>query len=68
MLLIAEIILTIFVWNKGWKWMSLMPIGVAILVGVMLGLSGSTEIGSFIIFDFLAIIALVIMLIKPKKS
>lgn len=67
MLLIAEIILTAFVWNKGWRWFSLLPVGIAVLVGIMLGLSGSTEIGGFVIFDILAIVALVIMLVNPKK-
>lgn len=68
MLLIAEIILTIFVWNKGWSWYSLIPVGIAVLIGFVLGLSGATQVGAFIIFDILAIIALVIMLLNPKKS
>ena len=68
MLLIAEIILTIVAWNKGWKWLSLIPIGISFLIGVMLGLSGFTSLGPFAIFDILAIIALVVMVSNPKTQ
>jgi uncharacterized membrane protein YfcA len=67
MLLIAEIILTVFVWRKGWKWLSLIPLGVAFLIGMMLGASGA-DLSSAFIFDGLAIIALIIMLVKNPKE
>ena len=69
MILIAEIILTVFVWRKGWKWLSLIPVGIAMLVGFLLGLSGVTELGNFAIFDVLAVVALIIMLLnKPNNQ
>lgn len=72
---IIEIILTIFVWRKGWRWLALLPIGIALLIGFIIGISvgmagGTPTTGGGIIFiDILAIIALIIMLIKgPKDS
>ena len=37
MLLLAEIILTIFDWRKGYKWLSLLPVGVGLITGFILG-------------------------------
>jgi uncharacterized membrane protein YfcA len=66
-MLIIEIILTVLVWRKGWKWLSLIPLGVAFLIGLIIGASGAS-INSAIIFDVLAIIALIIMLVKSPKE
>jgi len=74
MLIIIEVILTIVAWIRGWKWLSLIPIGSAFFLGM---LSGSiiaslgeypTNIISFIWIDILAVIALLIMIVKPKKK
>jgi len=67
MILILEIVLTVLVWNKGWRWLSLIPLGIAVLVGMIIGASGQTEIGAYIIFDVLAVIALIVMLLNPNK-
>lgn len=73
-MLLIEIILTIFVWRKGWRWISLLPIGIALFIGLFMGFgirvsNGDVNeaIGLGFILDVLAIIALIIMLtIKPK--
>ena len=69
-MLIIEIILTIFAWRKGWKWLSLIPIVVAFCIGIIIGLSGgTTDLTSYIIWDFLAIVILILMNITtPNKS
>ncbi|MCM1564577.1 MAG: hypothetical protein NC238_01225 [Dehalobacter sp.] len=72
-MLIIEIILTIFVWRKGWKWLSLIPIGIALLVGFSIGFGagmsgGAVNPGNVILIDIFAIIALIIMLVKGPKS
>jgi len=68
MLLIAEIILTIFAWRAGWKWLSLLPVGIAFAIGLAIGASGG-EISAGVIFvDIAAVIALIIMLVKPPKK
>lgn len=68
MLLIIEIILTVFVWRNGWRWLSLIPLGVAFLIGMIIGVTGTTDAASYMIFDVLAIVALIIMLAKKPKS
>jgi len=76
MLLIIEIILTIFVWRKGWRWWAIVPVGLALLIGLSIGfgigISGgdTSTIGmSSILIDLAAICALVIMLaVGPKKK
>lgn len=67
MLLLAQIILTIIVWKKGWKWLSLIPVGVCLLIGLLIGLSGGESI-SGIFIDIISIIALIVMWTKPKIS
>jgi len=71
MLLIAEIVLTVLVWQKGWKWLSLIPVISALLIGLMFGIVGGSLIVSpwIILIDVLAVIALIVMLnITPKKN
>lgn len=67
MLLIAEIILTILAWRKGWRWLAIIPVGIAVLIGMILGFSGGALEGAFV-FDILAIIALIVMWSKPPKT
>jgi len=71
MLLIVEIILTIVAWRKGWKWLSLIPLGIAVIIGFGLGASGNytmDELGSFVWIDIAAIVALIVMIAKPKQE
>ena len=70
-MLIIEIILTVFVWKKGWRWMSLIPVGIAFLIGIMMGVSGTlvdTSSVGIVFIDVLAIIALILMLVYPPKT
>jgi hypothetical protein len=74
-MLIIEIILTIFAWRNGWKWRSLIPVGIAILielsVGFGIGSAGGSVSGvspSLFFVDFCAIIALVVLICKKPKS
>jgi hypothetical protein len=74
MLFIAEIILTIFAWRNGWKWLALLPIGILFLIGMVLGFGIAAGGGSIenisagvIFFDIIAIIVLIIMVSKKKE-
>ena len=74
-MLIIEIILTIFAWKNGWKWLSLIPIGAALLLGLFMGIvigaSGgdiTTTNGLAIFLDISAIIALIILVSRKPKS
>jgi MFS family permease len=75
MLLILEIILTIFAWRRGWKWYALLPLGIAFAIGFLVGLSTGAsgglvgDIGWVIVFDIAAVIALIVMCaVKPKST
>jgi uncharacterized membrane protein YfcA len=75
MLLIAEFILTIFAWRNGWRWYSLIPIGVAVVIGIIIGISVGASGGSVddvngvaLIFDIGAVIALIVLCAKKPKS
>lgn len=75
MLLIAEIILTIFAWRKGWKWLSLIPMAAALFIGLLLGAgigaSGGDPMsvkGFGVFLDIVAVIALIVMVTKSPKS
>lgn len=67
MILIAEIILTFFAWKK-WKWLAILPIGIAFTIGLLIGMSGVTVDYSIIFIDVLAVIALIIMNIFGPKT
>lgn len=64
---ILEIILAVFAWRKGWKWMSLIPIAIAFVIGLICGLSGGTP-SDVILVDVIAIIALAIMCFKKPDD
>jgi len=75
MLLILEILLTIFAWRKGWKWFALLPLGIGVvisfLIGIIVGASGGsvdTAKGIGLVFDILVIIILVVMNIKKPDE
>lgn len=74
-MLIIEIILTVFAWRKGWKWLALLPVGIALLIGFIIGFSVGfsggdvSTLGNGVIFiDVMAIIALIIMIVKGPKT
>ena len=69
MLLFIEIILTIFAWRKGWKWLSLLPVGICVAIGFFIGLTGGDLEGpAFFVPDLLATLALILMIIKGPKG
>jgi uncharacterized membrane protein YfcA len=74
MLLIAEIILTIFAWRAGWKWLALLPLGIFGLIGFLIGLrigalGGTTsDISWAVIFDVIVVIILIVMIIIKRKK
>ena len=73
MLLIAEIILTIFAWKAGWKWLALIPIGVAFLIGFVIGTqldstTSLTGLSWFSLFDVAVIGILIFMIVKKRNK
>lgn len=75
MLLIAEIVLTIFAWRKGWKWFALIPLVGVLCLGFLLGMAvgasgGSVEsvTGFSVVLDIMAVIVLIILNVKGPKS
>lgn len=73
-MLIIEIVLTVFAWRKGWKWLALLPMGLALIIGALIGFAIGTSGGNVtgatgfgIALDVFAIIALIIMMAKPPK-
>lgn len=69
-MLIIEIILTIIAWNRGWKWYSLLPVGICFGIGLIAGLSGASasDLEGIWVLDALAMVALVIMIFAKKKE
>ena len=68
MVLIAEIILTVVAWRRGWRWRALLPTGVCSLIGILAGLGtgGSPEalesaLLPLLMIEGLAIIVLIVM-------
>ena len=72
MLLILEIGLTIAAWKRGWKGWALLPLAISFCIGFFWGLSsgGSLEelLGMGIIFDGLSVIALIVMIVRPRRQ
>jgi heme A synthase len=75
MLLIAEIVLTICAWRKGWRARALLPVGIGIgaafVVGLAVGTSGGNPediVGISILIEFAMIISLIVMMVKSPMS
>jgi len=75
MLLVAEIILTIFAWKKGWRWWALVPVALALLIGLFMGMGVGASGGDVdsvrgisIVLDVIAVIALIVMVTKGPKT
>jgi hypothetical protein len=73
-MLIVEIILTVFAWRKGWKAWALLPVGIALAIGLLIGFSvgasgGNAESvrGIGIFLDIVAIGVLIYMTAKGPK-
>ena len=68
-MLIIEIILVIFAWRNGWKWMALLPLVIAFVIGMLIGLSNpNVDLMNVVWIDILAILVLIGMLVKGKKE
>lgn len=63
---LIEIILTILVWRKGWKWYSLIPVGTVFVLALFIGLSHHVTQDIYFL-DVFAIIALILMYFNKKK-
>lgn len=75
MLLIAEIILTITAWRKGWRGWALLPmavvLGLAFVIGLAVGAAGGSDqdvVGPCLILEVLGIVALIIMAARAPKT
>ena len=75
MLLILEIILTVAAWRRGWKGWALVPLGVAVLLGMVIGgaigADGgdiSEAAGALLFLDIVCcLIPLIVMVARPRK-
>lgn len=75
MLLILEIILTIFAWRKGWKWLALLPVGIGFTLGLIIGFATGVTGGNVndikplaFVLDIIVFIVLIIMNVKGPKT
>jgi hypothetical protein len=73
MLLALQIGLTIAAWRRGWKAWALLPLGIAfgaaLVIGLVMGISGASEGGIFamgLFFDIACISGLIAMVVKPR--
>lgn len=70
-----ELILTGFAWRRGWKGFALIPMAVAVVLGLIIGISTVLTDASFemayaicLIIDVICVVTLIVMIIKPRKS
>jgi hypothetical protein len=75
MLLVLEIALTIAALLRGWKGWALLPLGMGIglgfLVGLVMGASGASADGAFaigLLLDLICIVTLIVMVVKPRRK
>jgi hypothetical protein len=75
MLLIVEIVLTVFAWRKGWKAWALLPLGIVMcigfFVGIMIGAGSITNdvlLPLSLLFDGTATVVLIILAIHAPAS
>lgn len=74
-MLIIEILLTIFAWRNGWKWLSVLPILCVILIGFFIGIVVGASGGDIMVakdlvvfLDIIVIVCLIILVVKKPKS
>jgi len=71
---IFQIILTIIARNRGWRWLSLIPIAVGLVLGFLIGAIGISmgysieDLRWSIILDLLLYAVLIYMCLKPKQN
>lgn len=71
---IAEIFLTVFAWQNGWRWKALLPLCIGLVSGCYIGTivsftGGTTDTSWTVIFDIATIIVLIVMCTKkPFKK
>lgn len=64
-----EIILIIFAWNRGWRFKSLLPISISILIGLFLVFTYNIQLRALVILDIcLNLIPTLVMIYKPAKG
>jgi hypothetical protein len=76
MLLIAEVCLTVAAWRKGWRFWALLPGGIAMLMGFLMGMAIGANGGSAqqlmpvaLLLDFACIAGLIGMVVRaPQKA
>jgi hypothetical protein len=75
MLLVLQIVLTIAAWLRGWKGWALLPLGIAVGVGFLIGLyMGESGVSDDIFYmvslmiDLACIGVLIGMVIKPRRK
>ncbi len=70
-MLLIQIILTVVAWNKGYKAMALLPVGITLFIGFMIGFANpgitDAELMSYVWIDALAVFILIAMIITAKK-
>ena len=72
MVFLAEILFTVFAWRSGWRWYSLLPPTIGLILQAYLGTivafsGGTTDITWTVIFNLGAIVALIVMCAKKPK-
>ena len=68
MLLILEIAAIVAVWRKGWGARALIPLGIGLVIGFMMGLAGVTNLFVYMLGDVAALIALAVMYYNPPDE
>jgi hypothetical protein len=70
---ILQVILSIVAWNRGWRWLALIPMGAALFLGFMIGIIGAgmgyspEEMSWAIVLDIIVFIILIYMCAKPPQ-
>lgn len=75
MLLIAQILLTVVAWNRGWKTLALIPVGTVICLGLLVGIVGAASNtamdaleGILLMLDFITVLVLAVMSAVKRHS
>ncbi len=59
-----EILLIVAAWRRGWKAWALAPTGIALSLALMFG----AGLGAALLFDLVAIVALIVMVTRPRTQ